>query len=90
MADQNLTAEELKNLQELNQKFNSKKMNIGDVVYQQALLVGELDAVRKEFSVLEADLVEKYGANAIIDLANGSVKYPEAEEVTDTPLEVIK
>ena len=93
MEDQKLTAEELKNLQELNQSFNSKKMNIADGVYQQALLIRELDTLREKFSVLEVSLSDKYGKDAVIDLSTGNVKYPdpaEEKEETDTPFEVVK
>ena len=92
MEDQKLTAEELKNLQELHQSFNSKKMNIADGVYQQALLIRDLDAIREKFSVIEVSLSDKYGKDAVIDLSTGNVKYPDPEEKeeTDTSFEVVK
>tara|TARA_B100000780_G_scaffold192551_1_gene135650 strand:+ start:3004 stop:3279 length:276 start_codon:yes stop_codon:yes gene_type:complete len=86
-----LSAEELKNLQELNQSFTAKKMNIADTVYQQQSLVKELDEIKDRFSVVEKALGEKYGKDAIVDLSNGDVKYPEdvvsTEEDTNTETE---
>lgn len=76
----NLTPEELKNLQALNQEFTQVKLRLADSVYQQVLFTKDLDVIKDKFSVVEKELGEKYGLNSVIDLATGVVKEKEEEE----------
>lgn len=76
----NLTPEELKNLQALNQEFTQVKLRLADSVYQQVLFTKDLDVIKDKFSVVEKELGEKYGLNSVIDLATGVVKEKEQEE----------
>lgn len=76
----NLTPEELKNLQALNQEFTQVKLRLADSVYQQVLFTKDLDVIKDKFSVIEKELGEKYGLNSVIDLATGVVKEKEEEE----------
>jgi len=76
----NLTPEELKNLQALNQEFTQVKLRLADSVYQQVLFTKDLDTIREKFSVVEKELSEKYGSNSRIDLGTGEVKEKEEEE----------
>ena len=76
----NLTPEELKNLQAINQEFTQVKLRLADSVYQQVLFTKDLDVIKDKFSVVEKELGEKYGLNSVIDLATGVVKEKEEEE----------
>jgi len=76
----NLTPEELKNLQDLNQEFTQVKLRLADSVYQQVLFTKDLDVIKDKFSVVEKELGEKYGLNSVIDLVTGVVKEKEEEE----------
>ena len=79
----NLTPEELKNLQALNQEFTQVKLKLADSVYQQVLFTKDLDTIREKFSSVEKELSEKYGANSIIDLATGEVKENQPAETAE-------
>ena len=77
---QKLKDEELKEVQELNQKFLQIKVKMADVEINKQKSVTELESVQKDFVELEKKLIESYGQNAVIDLRTGEVKDPETPE----------
>ena len=79
----NLTPEELKNLQAINQEFTQVKLKLADSVYQQVLFTKDLDVIKDKFSVVEKELGEKYGLNSVIDLATGEVKENQPAETAE-------
>lgn len=72
-----LTQEELKSIQDLNQRFMNTKVAIADAVVSQQAMVESLGTIQAEFKEVEAKMTEKYGENATIDLKTGEVKEPE-------------
>jgi len=72
-----LTQEELKSIQDLNQRFMNTKVAIADAVVSQQAMVESLGKIQAEFKEVEAKMTEKYGENATIDLKTGEVKDPE-------------
>ena len=72
-----LTQEELKSIQDLNQRFMNTKVAIADAVVSQTAMVESLGKIQAEFKEVEAKMTEKYGENATIDLKTGEVKDPE-------------
>jgi len=80
MADKNLTPEELKKVQELNQKFLQTKVEIADQFVALVKKVPALDDIQSQFGELEKELIKSYGANAVIDLRTGKVSDPEPEK----------
>tara|TARA_R100000231_G_C5315743_1_gene161884 strand:+ start:53 stop:313 length:261 start_codon:yes stop_codon:yes gene_type:complete len=76
----NLTEEELKSIQDINQRFMNTKVAIADAVVSQTKMIDALDTIQAEFRDLEKGLTEKYGENATIDLRTGEVKDPEPVE----------
>jgi hypothetical protein len=72
-----LTQEELKSIQDLNQRFMNTKVAIADAVVSQQAMVESLGTIQAEFKEVEAKMTEKYGENATIDLKTGEVKDPE-------------
>jgi hypothetical protein len=76
----NLTEEELKKVQELNQKFLQTKIEIADAFVALVKKVPNLDGIQTQFGELEKELISVYGENAVIDLRTGKVTEPEKEE----------
>lgn len=77
MANKKLKEEELKKVQELNQKFLQAKIKIADTVIGLFNTVPVVEVIQGEFNDLEKELIKVYGENAIIDLRTGEVKDPE-------------
>tara|TARA_R100000988_G_scaffold102788_2_gene79454 strand:- start:835 stop:1098 length:264 start_codon:yes stop_codon:yes gene_type:complete len=84
----NLTEEELKSVQEIHNKYNKAKMDLGDHVLQRRALLQNIDMLKEDFAVVEKSLIEKYGKDSVIDLATGQVK--SAEEVNENKEKLIK
>lgn len=68
-----LTAEELKKIQEMNAEFNKAKMNLGDLELQKQGLLKHIESIRQGFAQNETELIEKYGAEAVINIQTGEV-----------------
>jgi len=79
-----VTQEELVKIQELNSEFNKAKMAIGDVELQKQQIIRHIEELKVEFSAHEKALVEKYGADAIINIQTGEVtKKEEATQIEE-------
>jgi len=68
-----LEKEELKSIQELNSQFQQLKLALGEIALREADIVEEVKNVKSLFMVEEKKLIEKYGANAIINLQTGEI-----------------
>ena len=76
-----LKDEELKKVQDLNNKFLQTKVKIADTVLNMLKFTAEVDGVQAEFQAVEKQLIEVYGDQAVIDLRTGEVKEPEKENI---------
>jgi hypothetical protein len=74
-----LTEQELSSLTELNANFAKAKMGLGDLEIQKSMLLNDIAGMKKEFETHEKALIEKYGADAIINLKTGEITYEEKE-----------
>jgi hypothetical protein len=74
-----LTEQELSLLTELNTNFAKAKMGLGDLEIQKSMLLNDISAMKREFDAQEKSLIEKYGADAIINLKTGEITYEEKE-----------
>jgi len=74
-----LTEQELSLLTELNTEFAKAKMGLGDLEIQKSMLLNDISAMKREFDAQEKSLIEKYGANAIINLKTGEITYEDKE-----------
>ena len=88
MSQIKLTEEELKRIQNLNQEFTKTKLDIADNVLRMFEGINSNDAIRKAFAVDEKALAEKYGKDAVIDIATGEVK--KQEELAEVVPEEVK
>ena len=75
MENKQLTQEELTKIQEMNNTFTQAKIALGDIEIQKNSILGQIKQLRDEFSVNEKELIEKYGANAVINIKTGEVTY---------------
>lgn len=73
MANAQVTQEELIKIQELNSEFNKAKMAIGDVELQKLTIVRHIEELKAQFTMHENLLIEKYGADAVINIQTGEV-----------------
>jgi len=74
-----LTEQELSLLTELNTEFAKAKMGLGDLEIQKSMLLNDISSMKREFDAQEKNLIEKYGANAIINLKTGEITYEDKE-----------
>ena len=72
-AIQSVTQEELAKINELNAEFNKSKMAIGDVKLQKQNILRHIELLKAEFSAQEKSLIEKYGADAIVNVQTGEI-----------------
>jgi len=72
-----LTEQELSLLTELNTNFAKAKMGLGDLEIQKSMLLNDISTMKREFDAQEKSLIEKYGADAIINLKTGEITYEE-------------
>jgi hypothetical protein len=75
MENKQLTQEELTKIQEMNNTFTQAKIALGDIEIQKHSILSQIKQLRDEFSVNEKELIEKYGANAVINIKTGEVTY---------------
>lgn len=68
-----VSQEELTKIQELNAEFNKAKMAIGDVELQKLNIVRHIEELKAQFTAHERLLVDKYGADAVINVQTGEV-----------------
>ena len=73
MSNTQVSQEELTTIQELNAEFNKAKMAIGDVELQKLNIIRHIEELKAKFSAHERLLVDKYGADAVINIQTGEV-----------------
>ncbi len=75
MANEQVTQEELTKIQELNSEFNKAKMAIGDIELQKQQILRHIEGLKIQFTAHEQLLIEKYGADAVINIQTGEVTH---------------
>ena len=72
-----LTKEELKVIQDLITEFNTVKIKLGDTVIAQNALLKDVENLKVKYAENEFNLVNKYGANSVIDVSTGEITKKE-------------
>lgn len=67
------TQEEIAKIQEMNAKFNQGKVALGDCELQKQSILRHIEELKAEFSKQEQFLIEKYGADAVINIQTGEI-----------------
>ena len=68
-----LTEDELGMLKAINAEFQKAKIALGDLELQKQSIFGAIQQIKADFSANEKKLIEKYGANSVINMATGEV-----------------
>lgn len=68
-----LTAEELDKIQALQRTFTQAKISLGDIELSKQDLLHEISKLKQEFVANEKNLIEKYGADAVINVKTGEI-----------------
>jgi hypothetical protein len=73
----NLQKEELEAIQQMNAEFNRLRLNISDLEMQKHSVLMMLDSLREKFSNHERLLIDRYGADAVINMQTGEITNKE-------------
>ena len=74
---QTLEEQELNTVRELNTQFGKLKMALGEIKLREVDLIEEVKALKNAFTAQEKKLVEKYGADSVINTQTGEVTKKE-------------
>lgn len=70
---QQLSEKELQTIQELQRSFTQAKIALGDIELTKQDLLHEISKLKQEFVVNEKNLIEKYGADSVINVKTGEI-----------------
>jgi len=77
-----LTETEKEKITMLVSQFNNYKLQLGDTYLNQQSLLKKIDEVKAEYALVEKELMETYGSDAVINVETGEVtEKPEAPEM---------
>lgn len=68
-----LTQEELELVQSLNTDFTKLKISLGNLELQKQSILSEVDKLKDKFVENEKELINKYGADSVINIQTGDV-----------------
>lgn len=71
--------QELLNLQNLNSEFNKLKIQLGDLSLQKHGICLRVEELKNDFQSAEQGLIDKYGANSVVNLETGEIKEKEKD-----------
>jgi len=77
---QNVTAEELKQLQELVNAIRQGEMQLGNIETKKHTLLHQITTVQEQISLLQKDFQKTYG-KVDINITDGAISYPQDEQV---------
>jgi hypothetical protein len=72
-----LTEQELKEIQDLNNQFAKLKLALSDLELKKVEIIDAIKRLKKLFEVEEKKLIEKYGADSVINLQTGEITQKE-------------
>ena len=75
---QKLEEQELKSLQELNTRYGKIKIILGEMELKKADVIEEVKGIKHLFVIEEKKLIEKYGADTVVNLQSGEITKKEA------------
>lgn len=68
-----LEQQELETIKALQTEFAKAKMSLGDLELSKNQILKSIEAIKQKFDENEVKLVEKYGANSVINMQTGEV-----------------
>jgi len=76
-----ITDNELAQIKEMNAKFQSAKMTLGDLEITKQSILDQIGDMKVQFAQIESSLIEKYGADSVIDMSTGEIKEKDVQTV---------
>ena len=77
MSETFLTADELEFLKEGTSNYNKIKNSLGELELQKQSLIKQAEIIVESFNKNELALIDKYGADSVINMQTGEVKPKE-------------
>lgn len=74
-----LLKEELELLQQMNKDYNNAKNALSDLELRKHDILNDIDAIRKVSAENEKKLINKYGADTIINIQTGEISKKKQE-----------
>jgi hypothetical protein len=68
-----LEKNELEKIQEMNAEFTKMKIALGETELQKQTVINAIDELKTSFAMQERMLIDKYGADAVINIQTGEV-----------------
>lgn len=68
-----LQKEELEKIQSMNAEFTKMKIALGETELQKQTVINAINELKTSFAMQEKMLIEKYGAEAVINIQTGEV-----------------
>lgn len=68
-----LEEQELKSLQELQTQYSKLKLALGEITLKESEIIDEVKSIKHRFMIEEKKLIEKYGADSVINLQTGEI-----------------
>lgn len=68
-----LEKNELEKIQEMNAEFTKMKIALGENELQKQTVINAINELKTSFAMQERMLIEKYGADAVINIQTGEV-----------------
>lgn len=76
-----LTEEEFKEIKEMQEKFQNAKLTLGDLEITKKSVLDQIGDMKVQFAQIESSLIEKYGADSVIDMSTGEIKEKDVQTV---------
>jgi len=68
-----LEKNELEKIQEMNTEFTKMKIALGETELQKQTVINAINELKTSFATHERELINKYGADAVINIQTGEV-----------------
>ena len=75
-----LTDKEFNEIKEIQEKFQNAKMSLGDLEITKKAILDEVGEMKVQFAQVESSLIEKYGADSVIDMKTGQIKSKDGQD----------
>ena len=76
-----LTEEEFKEIKEMQENFQNAKLTLGDLEITKKSVLDQVGDMKGQFAQIESSLIEKYGADSVIDMSTGEIKEKDVQTV---------
>jgi len=76
-----LTEEEFKEIKEMQENFQNAKLTLGDLEITKKSVLDQIGDMKVQFAQIESSLIEKYGADSVIDMSTGEIKEKDVQTV---------